>query len=127
VKRSSLDKTKAFIKPGEKGGDKGSDAKKRGSVVLEGLLEVSHEQNKLLKGHHKLNRVDTALNIKGKNLQLYKEIRKALARSNVHCRHLKMDQGTRAMTQRPSKPSSPLKSSSVRRKMHFMACRMPGQ
>jgi hypothetical protein len=41
VKRSSLDNTKGFIKPG----DKGSDAKTRGSVVLEGLLEVSHETN----------------------------------------------------------------------------------
>jgi hypothetical protein len=61
---------------------------KRGSAVLEGLLEVSNERYKLLKEHHKLNRVDMALNINGKNLQLYREIRKDLGKER-HCGHLK--------------------------------------
>jgi hypothetical protein len=41
-------------------------------------LEVSNEQNKLFKGYHELTHVDTTLNIKGKKLQLYREIRKGL-------------------------------------------------
>jgi uncharacterized beta-barrel protein YwiB (DUF1934 family) len=54
---------------------------KRGSsVVLEGLLKVSNKQNILFKEHRQLNHVDTALKIKGKNLQLYREIRKGLGK-----------------------------------------------
>jgi hypothetical protein len=98
----ALDKTNVFIKPG----DKGSHKRRGSSAALEGLLD-----KQIIERTPQMNCVDTALNIKGKNLELYREIRRGIGR-DVHCGPLKMNQGTRAMMWRPLKQSSQSKSTS---------------
>jgi hypothetical protein len=55
------------------------------------LVQMSNERNKLLKQHHKLASVDTTLNIKGKKLQLYREIRKGLGEERSALRALRKE------------------------------------
>jgi hypothetical protein len=65
---------------------RGNDKKRGRGADLESLLEVSNKQTKLLKPH-------PALNIKGKNLQLYREIRKGFGKEWCALRALKNKTG----------------------------------
>jgi hypothetical protein len=56
-------------------------------------MQMSAERNKLFKEQNDLNRVDTALNIKGKKMQLYRDIRKGLSDERSSLRALKKEVG----------------------------------
>ncbi len=54
-------------------------------------MQMSNERNKILKQSHTLTRIDTALNIKGKKMQLCRDTRNGLSEERRALRALKKE------------------------------------